>query len=258
MKTLSSFLVLIGVLSSLVACASPLPENNVKFGDGTAGDKFITANKGAGSANPKFKWDNAASLWKFSNDGTTFSAFSGGFSLNAQGSPVLTSTATLVPGNSISLSQVGTNITIAVSQNASEVWVEAGNGQGSTNTRIRRYSTIKTNVGTSITYADSATLGASFTINDTGLYAVSRFESGCGNNCAYGLSLNTSQPTTNIFAPANGYLQFLNNVQNGFSNSVSITLNLTSGDVIRPHDGSVIGLPDATDQGVSFRIARIK
>lgn len=52
-------------------------------------------------------------------------------------------------------------------------WVgKVFNGQGSTNTEIFRFTNIETNVGGDITYADSATLGASFTINTAGVYAL--------------------------------------------------------------------------------------
>ena len=40
-----------------------------------------------------------------------------------------------------------------------EVRLEVGNGSGSTNTKIRRFTTAVTNTGTAMTYADSATLG---------------------------------------------------------------------------------------------------
>lgn len=47
------------------------------------------------------------------------------------------------------------------------------NGYGSTNTGVRRFLTTVTNVGTDITYTDSATNGASFTINTAGVYSIS-------------------------------------------------------------------------------------
>lgn len=51
-----------------------IPNNTVSFGKTGAADKTLEANlsKSGASTNPKIKWDNATSLWKRSNDGTTF------------------------------------------------------------------------------------------------------------------------------------------------------------------------------------------
>lgn len=54
----------------------------------------------------------------------------------------------------------------------SRVVLRASNGRGSSNTNVMRFTTTVDNVGSDITYADSATDGASFTINTTGLYFV--------------------------------------------------------------------------------------
>ena len=53
-----------------------------------------------------------------------------------------------------------------------KVDVTTGNGHGSTNDKIRRYSTVTTDTGSSITYADSATLGGTVTINNDGIYYI--------------------------------------------------------------------------------------
>lgn len=79
----------------------------------------------------------------------------------------------------------------------SMVRLNTANGYGSTNNKIVRYSTVVTNQGSDITYADSATLGASFTINTSGVYAISstvQLSAGAWS----GLSLNTSAPTTAV------------------------------------------------------------
>jgi hypothetical protein len=55
----------------------------------------------------------------------------------------------------------------------SQVVVSTGNGQGSVNLGVRRFLNVDVNTGTAITYADSATNGGSFTVNETGLYAIS-------------------------------------------------------------------------------------
>jgi hypothetical protein len=53
-----------------------------------------------------------------------------------------------------------------------EVIVHGGNGFGSTNTIVRRFSTVDLTIGTSITYADDSVYGASFLVNDPGVYTV--------------------------------------------------------------------------------------
>jgi hypothetical protein len=50
--------------------------------------------------------------------------------------------------------------------------LNTANGYGSTNTVVRRFTNVVLNQGTDITYADSATLGASFTINTSGVYSI--------------------------------------------------------------------------------------
>lgn len=79
----------------------------------------------------------------------------------------------------------------------SMVRLNTANGHGSTNTKIRRFTTTVTNQGTDITYADSATLGGSFTINVSGVYAIA-YSDCFASTSTFGLSLNTSQPTISI------------------------------------------------------------
>jgi len=121
------------------------------------------------------------------------------------------------------------------------VIVNTGNGYGSTNTRIRRFTTIQENIGTAITYADSATLGASFTINEDGLYEVYYQEhfASASASCA-GVSLNTSQPTLGISSinAANRVLMFLvgGSTNADLCSSSGRILKLVAGDVIRPQN----------------------
>jgi len=123
------------------------------------------------------------------------------------------------------------------------VIVNTGNGYGSTSTRIRRFTTIQENIGSAITYADSATLGASFTINEDGLYEIYYQEhfASTSSTCA-GVSLNSSQPTLSISAinAANRVLMFLvgGSADANFCSSSGRILKLVAGDVIRPHNES--------------------
>ena len=120
-----------------------------------------------------------------------------------------------------------------------EIVVHTGNGYGSTNTRIRRYTTTLKASGTDITYADSPTLGASFTFNESGVYEIYRAEnygSVVGN---IGVSLNTTTPAAAISIIAERLMMC--NVSNvipyvAFSRAVQIT----AGDIVRPHDGAAL------------------
>lgn len=137
----------------------------------------------------------------------------------------------------------------------SEVFVTGGNGFGSTNTKIRRFvTTVKSN-GTAITYADSATNGGSFTINQDGIYGISYHDGSTAAETVVGVSLNSSELTTNIESITNAD-RVVNSVDylNRYTFCGSI-LNLKTGDVIRAHTD---GAQNRTlDSDVSFRITRI-
>lgn len=76
----------------------------------------------------------------------------------------------------------------------SMVRLNTANGYGSTNTKIRRFTNVVTNQGSDITYADSATLGASFTININGVYAVSYSDDFSAVDSVF-ITLNDTVPT---------------------------------------------------------------
>lgn len=115
----------------------------------------------------------------------------------------------------------------------SEVRVTTTNGYGSTNTKYRRFTTEAINTGSDITYADSATDGASFTINTAGNYAITYVEN-FNTAGRYGIVLNDSTGTTNIASTAVGPILCIA-VTNGVDveDSISTTVYLAAGDVIR-------------------------
>ena len=77
------------------------------------------------------------------------------------------------------------------------VRLNTANGYGSTNTMIRRFTNIVSQAGADITYADSATLGATFTINASGLYSIAYSDQFTGA-AGVGLSVNSATLTTAI------------------------------------------------------------
>ena len=133
------------------------------------------------------------------------------------------------------------------------VRVYTANGFGSTNTVIRRFTTAATNQGSDITYADSATAGASFTINVAGVYAISYTED-VGVQSNAGVSLNSSQLTTSITSIAVADRLVSTTIQANLRASVAWTGYLAAGSVIRPHTAGAAA--SANDQ-VTFTIVRV-
>jgi hypothetical protein len=136
----------------------------------------------------------------------------------------------------------------------SMVRLNTSNGYGSTNTVIRRFTNVVANQGSDITYADSATLGASFTINTSGMYAITYVDNSSGNQYA-GVSLNSTQLTTNISTIATADRLTLNYGAAATAPATSSwTGYLAAGSVIRPHaDGGAAGVAATT----TFTIARV-
>ena len=124
----------------------------------------------------------------------------------------------------------------------SMVRLNTANGYGSTSTKIRRFTNIVTTQGADITYADSATLGGSFTINTAGVYSVSYNDQFTAASFI-GISLNTTQPTVNINLLAATEI-FSGTVTSGanFASVAAASFYLAAGSIIRAHtDGTATG-----------------
>ncbi|WP_114968550.1 hypothetical protein [Rhodoferax ferrireducens] len=110
-----------------------------------------------------------------------------------------------------------------------------GNGFGSTNTKIRRFTTTVTSTGTAISYADSAANGATFTINAAGLYAITSVEESAGDN-PFGISANSAELTTNIQSATTVSRLIASTTRaSSIPSAVSVTARLAVNDVIRAH-----------------------
>ena len=133
----------------------------------------------------------------------------------------------------------------------SMVRLHTGNGHGSVNNKIRRFSTTVADLGNAITYADSATDGASFTINEDGVYMISYTDSATSAAVYLGLSLNSTQLTTNIedITVADRLSFVLTATQ---ENPMSWAGSLNKGDVIRAHTQGSANASKAT-----FTISKI-
>jgi hypothetical protein len=116
----------------------------------------------------------------------------------------------------------------------SEVTVDTGNGYGSTNTKIRRFSNIRKNVGSAITYADSSTLGGTFTINEVGIYSITYCDKSTTTTQAIAIVVNGTALTTNPDTPityAQGLRGMVYSAIN-FTGSIAWTGNLNVGDIV--------------------------
>jgi hypothetical protein len=142
----------------------------------------------------------------------------------------------------------------AVFRGTSMVRLYTANGYGSTNTRIRRFTTVATNIGSSITYTDSATLGASFTINNSGVYSIN-YSDQFNTADALAITLNDTAPTG---APVVG--ETLSVDQSTGTNapcSAAWTGYLTAGNVIyaRSSGGSPAGVNTYANVFTIVRVA---
>jgi hypothetical protein len=131
-------------------------------------------------------------------------------------------------------------------------------GYGSTGTKIRRFANVPQNLGSAITYADSATNGASFTINEDGVYHISYSDRVETNSTYIGISLNASSLSTDISSLAAAEIIAIERADGGSSNpslNAAVSRYLSKGDVIRPHtSGAALS---GTFSLVNFSISKV-
>ena len=144
----------------------------------------------------------------------------------------------------------------AVTTPLSYVRLNTANGYGSTNTKIRRFTNIVNNVGTDITYADSATLGGTFTINTAGVYSVSYSDQFTAGS-EMGVSINSTQLTTSIYQiSVTDILTTSTTPATGYAATAASTFYAAAASVLRAHDsGTATGSQPAMCQ---FTIARVQ
>tara|TARA_R110000823_G_scaffold213977_1_gene343764 strand:- start:20 stop:508 length:489 start_codon:yes stop_codon:yes gene_type:complete len=117
----------------------------------------------------------------------------------------------------------------------SRIHVYNYNGYGSTNNKIPRFSNTAETAGSAITYADSASLGASFTINDDGFYSMT-YHIMANSSQWFGISLNSTQLTTTLYQiNVADRLTASNTPALNVVTQVGVTRRLAAGDIIRPH-----------------------
>jgi len=145
-----------------------------------------------------------------------------------------------------------------VSRNAREIRTGGGNGLGSVNTAIRRFGApgFTTPFGT---FNDSPTLGSSITINEAGLYFMKYSDRRTADNNAsvYGISVNTTQPSLDIFAiPENERIGVAIVNVSGQTSIASGMAWLNVGDVIRGHVNPT-SPPNSIEQAMNLVVVQM-
>ena len=137
----------------------------------------------------------------------------------------------------------------------SYVRLNTANGYGSTNLNIRRFTNIVNQAGGDITYADSATLGATFTINTSGIYSMS-FSDQFNISGGLGFSLNSASLSTGIGGiPVSEVLGACQTSAANTASCASFIGFIAAGGVVRAHTA---GAPSGTAPTFChFSIARV-
>jgi hypothetical protein len=130
----------------------------------------------------------------------------------------------------------GTSWTSAAASSQKEIWLTTGNGLGSTNTTIRRFTNVTVNQGgTAMTLTQSSTNGDSITINEAGVYSFTLTDGKSGASSGVAISKNSAQLTTSGANITNTTRICFHQVPANDGGTCSVTLWLAVNDVIRAH-----------------------
>lgn len=138
----------------------------------------------------------------------------------------------------------------------SEIFVDSGNGYGSSATKVRRFSNTRKSTGSSITYSDSSVEGAAFTINEDGVYSISYSDYSTSTVTYLAITVNTTATTTSAssLTYADGRRIGTNTSAASTVQSASWTGFLEAGDVVK---AMTSGTANATDAFVAFSISQV-
>lgn len=134
--------------------------------------------------------------------------------------------------------------------------VHTGSGSASTNLAIATFSTESEHEGADITYVSDVTLGDTWTINKSGIYAMMHSNL-FTSDTQMGISLNASQLSTNIEGiNTPDALVICTAFGNDNSAACAVTRHLEAGDIIRAH--AAANFVNAADfQRSRFTIQRV-
>lgn len=150
---------------------------------------------------------------------------------------------------------VGSNGIPVFTSIRSEVFVDTGNGCGSTATKVRRFSNIRKNTGTAITYADSAVNGGTFTIAEDGIYSITYGDANAaGSYIAITVDVSSVTTSPNGLTYANGRRHGTNLATGGIVSATSWTGFIAAASVVRAQNAG--GNADG-DGFCSFSITQV-
>ena len=138
----------------------------------------------------------------------------------------------------------------------SEIQVYGGSGLGSTNTSVRRFTSVMVDVGAAITYAPSASLGDSFEINSDGIYSITYTDGRSGGIGDFSMTVDGVQLTTNPDAQtATSRKIFFHSPAANVEGSQTWSGSLSAGEVVRAQADSDT---DLTGDFVGFHITKLR
>jgi hypothetical protein len=165
-------------------------------------------------------------------------------------------------GDSLTLVAVGATWQILSfpEKQTSEIWVSGGTAYGSSDLAAMKYTTTNRQVGSDISYTDSASSGAVFTINSAGIYSMSlsaNFNAAAG----FGIVRNGSTAALDggpyaATVTANEIIAAGFVTSNGICQNCAATVRLSAGDVIQCL-GDTTTRVDTRVAGNQFRICKI-
>lgn len=136
----------------------------------------------------------------------------------------------------------------------SSVRVDTANGYGSSSSKARRFTNMRLNAGGAITYTDSATEGAYFTINEDGIYHISYTDSFTGQE-AFGITVNAPHSTDILSLPLDKVLANSTTSDANFNDNISWQGKLKAGDIVRTNANSAFAV--GTQNKTSFTISKV-
>jgi hypothetical protein len=221
--------------SALLSDASQLEIWVSRSGGAFAQERIIAREAGAG-----YKTEGSSYIYLLSGDKFRIQFGSNATVVNSQSNTYLevVRLADVSASSPVGFGLAGTDGSSGlVKLPLSMIRVDTGNGHGATNTKIRRF-TNSTTTGTAITYTDSAANGATFTVNEAGVYAIA-YTDRHSSAAYFGISLNSASLTTSI-ASISTAERLVSATAPSDAANCSATVKLAAGDVIRPHtDGSL-------------------
>ncbi len=136
------------------------------------------------------------------------------------------------------LQTVGVTLGPSAAPAKSVIWLQFPNGYGSTYNKIRKWTVVVRNTGSAMTLTQSAVFGDSITINENGIYSFNYADYSAAAGTYLGLSLNTTQPTTDLGSITGNEIlvsAVTTAAEGAVQTCVAITIALQAGDVVRCH-----------------------